>query len=134
MWQNSLLCPTIGFKNKVHFQGFKIYMFFFLFFLCLKKNLFHVLIEPVYQNSETTVTKQFFLNYFISFLCKSQKCLETCVNAVWNCITALFTALEVQFSKNVFFQKHTPPSSEFQNLFWRWHFIDIEEQNHVCEK
>ena len=49
---------------------------------------------------QTTFSKQFFLNN--SFLCKSQKCLETCVNCVWNCVTLLFTPLEGPFSKNIF--------------------------------
>ena len=36
--------------------------------------------------------------------------------------------------KKYFFQKHTPPSSEMQNLFRRWHLKDIEEKNHGFEK
>ena len=42
--------------------------------------------------------------------------------------------LIIQMFKKYSFQKRTPPSSEMQNLFQRWHLKDIEEKNHGFEK
>ena len=38
--------------------------------------------------------------------------------------------LEVQFSKNIGFQKHTPLSSEMLDLLRVWHLKDIDEKKH----
>ena len=35
------------------------------------------------------IFKTVFPELFFCFLCKAKKCLETCVNCVWNCVTPL---------------------------------------------
>ena len=103
-------CPNLSDKwlwKKVRFQVFKIYVF--LLFCIFFSNWFHVLMQLFYSKSETTFSKQFFLNNYFCFLCKAQKFLKTCVDGVWNCVTPLFTPLEVQFSKNIFFKNTLLP-------------------------
>ena len=68
---------------------------------------------PFFYKSETTFSKQFSLHYSFCSLFKAQHCLETCVNYVWNCITPLFTPLEVQFLK-LFFSK-----TYFEGVIWK---------------
>ena len=80
----------------------------FYFFACFFSNWDHVLIQPFYLKSETT----FFRNFFSSFLFEAQKCPETCVNCLWDCVTPIFTPLEVQFSKHIFFSK------TYSSLIW----------------
>ena len=53
-------------------------------------------LRPHFQNS--------FSQHFICFLFKAQNCLEIFVNCAWNCEMPLFTPLEVQFSKIIFFK------------------------------
>ena len=68
---------------------------------------------PFFYISETTFSKQFSLHYSFCSLFKAQHCLETCVNYVWNCITPLFTPLEVQFFKTIFFKTY------FEGVIWK---------------
>ena len=49
---------------------------------------------------------------------------------MWNCVTSLFTPLEIQFSTRTKNQNHTPPSSEVLDLLQRWHLKDIDQKNH----
>ena len=58
-----------------------------------------LILQQFYQKSETIYLKQFFLNYFVFLFCKAKKCLETCMNCVWNCVMPLLNPLEVKFSK-----------------------------------
>ena len=106
--KNGLTCPTNGFEQKVHFQVFKIYVF--LLFLHFFSNWFHVLRHSFYPKCETTFSKEF----FFCFLCRTQKFLEICVNYVWNCVMPLFTPIEVQCSKNIFFKNILLPHLKFE--------------------
>ena len=96
------MCPKNCFEKKVRFQVFKFYVFLLFCTFFSKQFLRHI--KPFFSNSETTFSKQFSLNNFFCFLFKAQNYLEMCVNCAWNCVTPLFTPLEVQFSQNIFFK------------------------------
>ena len=55
------------------------------------------------------ISKTVFPKLFFCFLLKAKNRLETCVNSVWNCTTSLFTPLEVQFLKVIFFKNANLP-------------------------
>ena len=100
--KNGLICLKNCFEKKVRFQVFKFYVFLLFCTFFSKQFLRHI--KPFFSNSETTFSKQFSLNNFFCFLFKAQNYLEMCVNCAWNCVTPLFTPLEVQFSQNIFFK------------------------------
>ena len=66
---------------------------------------------------------------FFCFLLIAQNCLEICVNCAWNCVTPLFTPLEVQFSKKKKFKNvllpHLKCSVTFESYRWEesWIFL-----------
>ena len=98
-WKNGPMCSTTGLENNCAIQFLRFVCFYLLIFFL---NWFHVIRQPFYSKSETPFSKQFSLNFFFCFLCKGQQCLEICVNCYLNCVTPLFTPLEVKFSKYIF--------------------------------
>ena len=66
------------------------------------------------DQSETTIAKQFFLNFNYCFLFLVWYCLETCVNCVPNCVTQKFTPLRSQFYKLFFSMSF---HGQFRKLF-----------------
>ena len=57
----------------------------------------------IFDQSETTILKQFFLNLYYCFLFLVRYCLDTCVNCVANCITQKIYPLEVRILPIIFF-------------------------------
>ena len=107
--------------------AFKLLRFMcFSFFCNFCKNWFYLKCEPHLENG--------FSGTLFCYFGKAPKCIKTGLNCIWNCVTPLFTSLEVQFSIIFFLQKRTPSSSEMQSLFQRLHLKDIDEKNHGFEK
>ena len=58
--------------------------------------------SAIFDQYETTIAKQFFLNFNYCFLFLVQYCLVTCVNCVANCVSQKFTPLRSEFYKLFF--------------------------------
>ena len=117
------------FEQKLCFQVFKFYVF--LLFIIFFSRYFYELTLQFYHKPKTTVPNTFSLNIFISFLLKSQNCLETCVKCVCNCLTLLFPPpLWIQFKKSksyssLIWNARLAPKVTFKRYWWEesWIFL-----------
>ena len=87
------------------------------------------------------ILRKVFPGQFLLLFFKAQKCLETCVNCVWNCLTPLFTSLEVKFSKHIFFKNvllpHLKRKTFLEGDIWkisRRRITDLRNQGHYKSK
>ena len=90
------------------FQVFKFHIFFcrcFLLFCTFFTKVLSGLTLKFYKSENKFSLPFHFLNYFFCFLLKAQNCIKTCVN----CVTPLFTPLEIHFSKIIFFKNYFFP-------------------------
>ena len=72
-------------------------------------NFFNVIlwaILAIFDQSETTIAEQFFLNFYYCFLFLIWCFLKTCINRVANCVTQIFTPLRSKFYNNKKFRCH----------------------------
>ena len=115
LWKKCLMCLTNGFEKKLTLQVFKIYVF-------LLFPLYFKLISCTNTAILPKIWDKIFLNYVFLFSLRV-KLRNATIYPPWGLIF-----------KKYFFQKHTSPSSEMQNLFRRWHLKDIEEMNHGLKK
>ena len=86
-------------KVRTHKSKKNLKAFFFNAISITLNAFFKTNLKPQYQNS-------FSQTFFVCFLFLALKCLETSVNCMWNCVTPIFTPLEVQFSEEFFFFKN----------------------------
>ena len=88
--------------KEISLLRFQLFDFLFCEFELFLK-VFYGSILPFFHKSETTITKQLFLNLIFCFLLVVLFCcLETGVNIVANCVTQKFTPLRSEFYKRIF--------------------------------
>ena len=91
-------------------------------------------IRQFLKKSKFKLSNQFFSQTFGFVFGSKLKNVYKHALIAFNCIMPLLTPLNVQFKKNIFFKKHTLPSSEMEDLFQRWHLKYIQKKNHGFEK
>ena len=90
-----LIGPTNGFKKSA-FSSFQ--NLFVLFFSLLFLKLISCTIKAILPKLRDHISNTAFSELFFLLLCKAKKCLEKCVNGVWNFVTPLFTPLRSNFN------------------------------------
>ena len=97
IWLNmSIILVLLSLRNNI-FRFFDVFVFWTFF----SKSCYGP-IQPFFDRSETTIAKQFFLDFNYCFLFLVWYCLKTCVNRVANCVTQKFTPLRSEFWKQAF--------------------------------
>ena len=92
----SIILVLLSLRNNI-FRFFDVFVFWTFF-----SKSFYGPIQPFFDQSETTIVDQFFLNFNYCFLFLVWYCLKTCVNRVANYVTQKFTPLRSEFYKLFF--------------------------------